>query len=314
MRSLRAELVADGGATAADAEFFRCPAYQLAEGVTHSLVIGDGRVIVPVIRRDVTGGGHDAISPYGYPGGLLRGDPPHVDDVDFADTGLISLFVRERLGAPALRGGGVRGSVLVHDPFRPRAVRPRLATKARSNSRLGYRYETLPGAAVDDEMLLAFERAYVDTMRRVGAGDRYYFGPDYLRACLRDESSYLALVRGPEGELASAAIVASSDGHLHLFLTGTADAHRARSPAKNVMIGLLDLSDELGLPLNFGGGMRGHDSLHTFKAGFANTAADFVTHDVVCDPTAYARLTADRVPASFFPAYRAPDAEAPRPA
>ncbi|MGH3976668.1 MAG: hypothetical protein ACRDS9_25610, partial [Pseudonocardiaceae bacterium] len=252
------------------------------------------------------GGGHDAISPYGYPGGLLRDVPPHVADVDFTGTGLISLFIRERLGAPSLRGGVVRGSVLVHEPSRPRAVNPRVATKARSNQRRGYRFEAIPGAAVNDDLLLAFERAYIETMRGVGASQRYYFGTDYLRVCLRCESSWLAVVRGPEGDLASASITAISDGYLHSFLVGTTDAHRAQSPAKNLMIGMLDLSDELGLPLNLGGGMRERDSLHAFKAGFTNMTAEFVTHNVVCDHVAYARLTADRGPTNFFPAYRAP--------
>lgn len=306
MKALRAELVADRGAAATGPEFFRCPTFLLAEGVTHSLVIGGGRIVLPVIRRDVPGVGHDAISPYGYPGGLLRDDPPHIADIDFTDTGLISLFVRERLGAPTLRGGVVRGAVLVHEPSQPRAVTHKVVREARSNERLGYRFEAVPSAAVDDDLLLAFERAYVETMRHVGAGQRYYFGTDYLRACLCFDSSWLAVVRGPEGDLASGAIAAISDGYLHCFLSGTADTHRARSPAKNMMIGMLDLSDKLGLPLNLGGGLRGRDGLHAFKARFTNMTAEFVTHDVVCDHVAYARLTADRGPTSFFPAYRAP--------
>ncbi|MGH4009868.1 MAG: GNAT family N-acetyltransferase, partial [Pseudonocardiaceae bacterium] len=249
---------------------------------------------------------HDAISPYGYPGGLLRDDPPHVADVDFTGTGLISLFVRERLGAPTLRGGVVRGSVLVHEPSRPRAVNPTMARKVRSNERLGYRFEVVPGAAVDDDLLLAFERAYTETMRGAGADPRYYFGADYLQACLLFDSSWLAVVRGPEGDLAAASVAVISDGYLHSFLVGTADTHRSRSPAKNLMIGMLDLSDELGRPLNLGGGMRGRDSLHAFKGWFTNMTVEFVTHAVVCDHVAYARLTADRDPTNFFPAYRAP--------
>lgn len=253
MKPLHAELIADRGTAASGPEFFRCPSFLLAEGVTHSLVIGGGRIVLPVIRRDVPGVGHDAISPYGYPGGLLRDDPPHVADVDFTGIGLISLFVRERLGAPTLRGEVVRGSVLVNEPSRPRAVNPTLARKVRSNERLGYRFEAVPSAAVDDHLLFAFERAYVETMRSAGASQRYYFGTDYLRACLLFDSSWLVVVRGPEGDLASAAIAAISDGYLHCFLSGTADTHRARSPAKNMMIGMLDLSDKLGLPLNLGG-------------------------------------------------------------
>lgn len=305
MKSLRAELIADRGAAATGPGFFRCAAFLDAEGVTHTLVIGDGLVALPVIRREVTGGGYDGISPYGYPGGKLRGDPPNMTDVDFDGCGLISLFVRERLGAPTLRGGTARATVRVHDPTRPRMVDSRMRTKARGNERLGYRFEVLAGGSVDDDTVLAFDRIYGETMRRAGAGSRYFFGAGYFRSCLSAESASLAVVRGPDGDLAAAAIAVVSDGCLHSFLTGTADLHRPSSPGKNLMIGMLDTADEVGVPLNLGGGLNGADSLDTFKSRFTNTSWEFVTHRVVCDQQAYARLAPDRGGADFFPAYRA---------
>lgn len=306
-RSLRAELVEDGGAAAAGPDFFRSAPFLRAEAATHSLVIDDGRVVVPLIRRDVPGGaGCDATSPYGYPGGLLRGEPPHVDDVDFASTGLVSLFLRERLNRPALRGGVERGPVLVHDPATPQNTHRRVATKARSNERRGYRFDTVPGPGVDDALLTAFAEAYEQTMRRAGAAQRYFFGVDYLRVCLDFEASWLMVVRGPAGDLAAAAIVASSDGYLHYFLGGTADAHRGASPAKNVMLGMVELSNELAVPLNLGGGMSPGDSLHTFKTNFTNAQSAFVTHGIVCDDDAYTALAEGRETDGFFPAYRAP--------
>lgn len=303
---LHAELVADAGAAAATAEFFRSPTFLRAEGVTHSLVIGDGRVLMPLICREIEGGGQDAVSPYGYPGGTVDGDPPAADEIDFAGTGLVSIFVRERLGLPTFSGGVDRGTVLVHDPSEPRTVHRRIATKVRSNERRGYLFEAVPGAEVDDGLLTAFEAAYTETMHLTGAADRYFFGIDYLRACLRFGGSWLVVVRGPEGDLAAGAIATVSDGTLHYFLGGTADAHRSRSPAKNMMVGMLDLADSLAVPLNLGGGITENDALHTFKASFTNSTGLFRAHHIVCDPEEYARLAAGRERSDFFPAYRAP--------
>ena len=69
---------------------------------------------------------------------------------------------------------------------------------------------------------------------------------------------------------------------------------------------MLDLADELGMPLNLGGGLVAGDGLEGFKRGFANAELPFVTHEIVCDPGAYERLSAGRDAGDFFPAYRAP--------
>jgi hypothetical protein len=310
---LGAELVADGGAAATDAAFFRSAIFLEAEGTTHTLVIDDGRVALPVVRRAIPGTDlFDAVSPYGYPGGHREGPAPDVGTVDFGRIGLVSLFLRESLGEPALRGGRARGAVLLHDPSVPRHVQGRTASKARSNERKGYACRVVDGHAVGGVLLAAFHAAYTETMLRAGAAERYLFGRDYLRRCLDVDTSRLVVVDGPDSDVAAAAIVTVSDGHLHYYLGGTADAHRAASPAKNLMIGMLDLADATGTPLNLGGGMAPDDSLHRFKTQFSNADGAFVSHDVVCDPEAYAWLTAGRGDAGdFFPAYRA---SAPRPA
>jgi CelD/BcsL family acetyltransferase involved in cellulose biosynthesis len=118
--------------------------------------------------------------------------------------------------------------------------------------------------------------------------------------------SWLLLARDPSGEPAAGAITAVSDGHLHYFLGGTADEARADSPFKLVVERMLDQADELGLPLNLGGGLRPGDGLERFKRGFANAGGEFRTHEVVCDRAAYDRLAAGRAATDFFPAYRAP--------
>jgi hypothetical protein len=71
------------------------------------------------------------------------------------------------------------------------------------------------------------------------------------------------------------------------------------------VVAMLDLADELGLPLNLGGGVTPGDGLERFKRGFANSELTFHTHEIVCDRGEYDRLSAGIDAGGFFPAYRA---------
>lgn len=303
-----AELVADAGASASSDDFFRSPVYLEAEGVTHTLRLThpSGQSRVPLVVRDLDDGTADAVSPYGYPGGLVSGTPPTAAGVDWSTTGLVSIFARERLGAePWLAEPSARGCVQVHDPAKPRGVRTRLAEQARANEREGWTVETRSGPDSPAPARAAFAAAYEETMHRAKAAERYFFAPAYFEAALSFERTWL-LSASNGGELGAAAIAAVSDGMLHYFLGGTRDAARAASPFKNVVLAMLDLADDLGLPLNLGGGVKPNDGLDEFKRGFANTEIDFCTHELVCDPVSYAKLAGDRDAGGFFPAYRAP--------
>jgi hypothetical protein len=304
-----AELLADGGAAALSDDLFRSAAYLEAEGTTHTLRIrfDAGESLVPLIVRSIEGSDrHDATSPYGYPGGLVSGEPPGAGGVDWSQTGLVSIFGRERLGAPSwLADASPRGRVRLHDPARPRALRGRLAEQVRANERDGWEVETVPGPVSSPADRTGFISAYEQTMRGVGAADRYFFARSYFEAVLSFERSWLLVARN-DGEIGAGAIAATSDGLLHYFLGGTADAARSASPFKNVVVAMLDLADALGLALNLGGGVRAGDGLDEFKRGFANAELEFLTHQIVCDAVAYAELTADRDAGEFFPAYRAP--------
>jgi hypothetical protein len=305
-----AELLADQGAAAESDDFFRCRAFLDAEGVTHTLRIEspDRTALVPLIVREVEGADRiDAISPYGYPGGAVAGsgEAPAAGEVDWSATGLVSVFGRERLaGPPWLADPPERSRVLVHDPSSERAVRPRLAEQVRANEREGWMVETVAGpvSAVSDRD--AFATAYAQTMRRADAADRYFFAREYFDAVLSYEESWLLVARR-EGEVGAAAIAATSDSVLHYYLGGTADTARDASPFKNVVVGMLDLADELEYPLNLGGGVTPGDGLEEFKRGFANADLPFHTQEIVCDPDGYRKLSAGRDAAGYFPAYRA---------
>lgn len=306
---LRAELIADAGAAAADpGHFFRCPEFLAAEGVTHTVAIEGGPepVRLPVIVRDLEGGLRDATSPYGYPGGSVSpAAPVDPDRIDWSATGLVSLFVRDRIGSdPLFAGGTVRAEVHLADPRRESGIRKRLREQIRRNERRGWSVAAEPGRQAEPADREAFERAYAETMARTGASERYLYDSAYFEAILSSEPAWL-LLAGRDGEGPSAGTIAvTSDHYLHYYLGGTRDDALGDSPMKNLFAAMVSLAGELGLSLHLGGGVTPGDSLDDFKRGFANASEPFVTHEVVCDPDAYERLSG-AAPTDFFPAYRA---------
>jgi Acetyltransferase (GNAT) domain len=322
---VKAELLEDRGKAAESEEFFRSRHFLDAEGVTHSLRVSSesGDLLAPLIVRDVPGTDlRDAISPYGYPGLAVRPSPDagHIDpslvgkmypaairteQIDWAATGLVSVFLRHALGEPPLAGAAERNVVQIADPALPAKTRPSDRNRINKNRRAGYEVTIDAGPATGDDQLAGFLAAYQQTMRRTAAAARYFFGAAYFERILASPASWLALARTPDGEVAAASIAVRSDGFLHYYLSGSADANLRDSPMKNLVAALVDLAAELGLPLNLGGGISRGDRLEEFKRGFANREQPWHVSEIVCDRAAYERLAAGREAAGFFPAYRA---------
>lgn len=306
-----AKLIADRGEAAVEPEFFRSREFFEAEGVTHSLSVEAGAAgsVIPLVVRAIPGARDalDAVSPYSYPGGRVSGEPIDPAAVDFSATGLVSAFVRDRLGdPPALAGGTQRSVVLAHDPAIDRKSRMSDRQQIRKNEAAGYEVSHLPGPETTAAARAGFLDAYLETMRTVAATDRYMFDAAYFDLLFGSRLSRMFTVTGPEREVAAAALVVESDGFLHYYLSGTADSHRRRAPSKNLIVAVSDLADELGMPMNLGGGLAPGDGLEVFKRGFANRELPFRTHEIICDRDAYRRLAAGRDPAAgFFPSYRA---------
>ena len=304
------ELIADRGDAAVEDEFFRSRAFLDAEGATHTMVVADGdsRAAVPLIVRAIPGTGLlDAISPYSYPGAAVSGPPIDPGSAPLTDSGLVSAFVRDRLGEPpAFATGTDRSIVLVSDPDLPRKSRMSDRQQIRKSEAAGYSVERLEGPAAASPDVTGFLAVYTETMHAVDAAEHYFFDAAYFEALLSFRDSWLVRVVGPDGDVAAAAIATRSDGFLHYYLSGTADAHRRQAPSKNLIVAVNDLADELGLPMNLGGGLRPGDGLEEFKRGFANRELTFRTHELVCDRASYERLSKGRPAEGFFPLYRAP--------
>jgi Acetyltransferase (GNAT) domain len=274
--------------------------------VSHTLGVGEA-MVAPVVVSDIGESGlRDAVSPYGFPGAVVRA-PVAIDEVDWSTTGLVSVFLRDRIGAePSLRGATLRSMVQIADPSKPLKLREQHRRHIRRNTREGYSVRVLEGPASDPDDREQFREAYRETMVRTEASSRYFFDGAWFDTVLSSPLSWLVLVDPPGGgAIAAGAIAAESDGMLHYFLGGTADEHLEASPFKNAVEAMIELASDRGEPLNLGGGIREGDSLEQFKGGFANANAAFYTCEIVGDRAAYERLSAGRGDGGFFPAYRA---------
>ena len=301
----------------ATTEFFRSRPFLDAEGVTHTLRIESdaGELLAPLIVREIESTGErDAISPYGYPGcrrrrvrqlARCRSDRWHPASrsgaIDFAATGLVSVFLRHTLGPPPLTDATERNVVQIADPELPPKSRPSDRRQVRRNLEAGYALDLVPAAETTPEQRAGFLDVYEQTMRRTDAAPHYFFGAAYFDRILEADRTWLALATAPDGTLAAASIAAVSDGYLHYYLSGSADSHLRDSPMKNVVARLVEHSTELGLPLNLGGGIAPGDALEEFKRGFANRDQPWLTSELVCDAEAYARLSAGREAGRLLP-------------
>jgi hypothetical protein len=305
----RAELIEDRGEATASEHFFRCRRFLDAECATHTLRIETdaGELLAPLIVRRIGDGPElDAISPYGYPG-LASTDRVDPAAVDFSATRLVSAFIRHTLEEPLpLAGAGERNVVQIADPELPPKQRSSDRNQINKNRRNGYETRIVPGPETEPAERAGFLAAYEQTMRRAGAGERYFFGASYFERILESPATWLALALAPDGTVAAASVAARSDGFLHYYLSGSVDSHLRDSPMKNVVAALVEHAGALGLPLNLGGGLSRGDRLEEFKRGFANREQPWRTSELVCDPAAYARLSAGHDAGGFFPAYRAP--------
>jgi GNAT acetyltransferase-like protein len=327
-RIAKAELLEDRGNAVVSDDCFRSRPFLEAEGVTHTLRIqrDAGELLAPLIVREIPGSNaRDAISPYGYPG-LVGGrghaprslpavappgmpsTPPALDprQVDFSATGLVSIFLRHTLDQPPLAAATERNVVQIADPALPPKSRPSDRRQVRRNLEAGYALALVPGPETATLQRAGFLDVYEQTMRRTAAADHYFFGQDYFDRILQADGTWLALLTAPTGETAAASIAAVSDGFLHYYLSGSADAHLRDSPMKNVVSRLVELANELELPLNLGGGLIPGDALEEFKRGFANRRQTWHTSEIVCDEEKYNQLSGNHVHGAFFPTYRAP--------
>lgn len=323
-------------------DFHHRPAYaelcaRLEAGEPRALHVHDGRkaMLLPLLLRDVPGGGRDATSPYGYPGPLLRGtkDPTFLREALRAgmDTlraaGIVSLFIRFHplLNVTPLEGVGVvvqHGvTVSIDLTVSPEVLWRETASGHRNEINQALRAGHT--ATFDKSWIhyAAFKRLYRQTMERRSAAPQYLFDDAYfdsLRAALGD-SLHLCVV-DIDGTIAAAGLFVETCGIVQYHLSGTAEAFARARPTKLMLHTVRGWAMARGdVALHLGGGVGGAgDSLLAFKAGFSPHRHPFFTLRVVVDDDQYGRLVRARDPSwdpqvmdGFFPLYRKEQGHAP---
>lgn len=281
----------------------------------------------PLLHRDVSGGGRDLSSPYGYGGPFLTGDGNPTVFWPAALTwmqaqGYASLFARLSLSPDGLAPmpeedrHAVQPNVVRSLDLDPETMFMDYDHKVRKNVKRALKN----GLSVEfDETgaeVARFTEIYLATMARNGAGAYYRF-PEEIFAQLAREmpGAYVfAHVRDGEGRIVSSELVLRSATRLYSFLGGThEDAFESRPndllKHETILWGLREGYREYVL----GGGVAtpengGEDGIYRYKLAFApHGRREFSVLRSVVDEAEYSRLVrgADSAPKpGFFPAYR----------
>ncbi|MGK5677690.1 GNAT family N-acetyltransferase [Actinoplanes sp. URMC 104] len=288
---------------------------------------GDRHLLLPLILRQIPGTGlRDALSPYGYPGPVSDAVP---GDRDFWERACVAML-------ETLRGAGVVTAFVRMHPLLP-APLPVLARfgtlvhhgdtvsmdltvsldemwkQTRSDHRNHINRARRAGTEVvfdDWDRLGEWVDVYHDNMRRVGAGDYYFFTREHLAAVhdTMGDRMHLAVAL-EDGEVVGGNTFFEHDG----IATGYVSSTR-RAPKRYADELLYDevrrwCKARGDTVFHLGGGKGGAcDSLFTYKAGFSPRRHPFHTWRIVADRPAYEDLTSaagrDADESGTFPPYR----------
>jgi hypothetical protein len=295
--------------------------------VTH----GPNALLLPLVLRDIAGGGRDVASPYGYPGPLVRGpDAPAFLAVAMREgarflrrEGFVSLFVRSHpILGPALPA--TVGTLVEHGPTV--AVDLTLSRDTLwAQLRRSHRRDILRAVEAGHEVTLldgdrdyrAFASLYRETMARVGAGSYYLFDEAYFGMLREGLAEHLVLAAiSQRGRFVSAGIYTVSRSIVQAHLAATDPRIGiATAPATKLLDWSMALwSKAAGRTwFSLGGGRGGsRDTLLQYKEGFSPTRMPFHSLRLVLDEERYGQLVAARglrgdplALTGFFPLYRA---------
>jgi lipid II:glycine glycyltransferase (peptidoglycan interpeptide bridge formation enzyme) len=300
---------------------------------------GTSEFLVPLLIREVPLGlaGHqnwyDAATPYGYPAPLIgpRNDVNALPMFLAAlkeqclERNIVSAFFRLHplihLPPDVLQPFGTlvqHGATVYVDLSLPLEA---LQAQTRVNHRRNIRklLQSSFQVVMDDWGYYSdFINTYHATMKRVSAGENYFFNQAYfddLRMAL-DTHLHLVTVLSPEGSLAAAGLFVETGEIVQYHLGGTVSQYLNVAPSKLMFDFVRQWAKENAFCfLHLGGGLGGQqDDLFHFKRGFSNLTANFYTYRMIFDEDQYRFLTelwqqkcseaAEET--GFFPIYRKP--------
>lgn len=333
-------------------DFYHLPAYHaLAEeqgdGAAHLFLYSGGgyRIALPLLLRDLDGlwpgpspvpGSRDATSVYGYAGPVCsHPDIPDAVVRDFQgalrgwlkEHRVVNVFSRlhpllpQRALLAGLGDFAVSRTVSIDLTVSPdeqdSGIRRSFRGVIRKLRRNGLTcVEDAEGSYLED-----FCRIYHETMRRVGAAERYFFPLSYFKRLREGLGERLHLfVCLQDGKTLGGGLFVACNGILQYHLGGTLDEALDLSPIKLLLDEVRLWGTRQGLQvLHLGGGTtsRRDDPLLYFKRGFSNRSHEFAAwrwvvipkdHERLCDEKAHWNEQQALQPAApdYFPAYRCP--------
>ncbi len=279
----------------------------------------------------------DAVTPYGYASPLVinQDDSPVEPFLDQAleamrlglrERGIVTVFARSHPTIPFPHAPLQKAGYLVHHGQTICMDLTLPTEELWHQTRAGHRSEInrsrkkgLTGEMQPDwKEMEEFYRAYTETMKRVGAGEHYYFPRAYFDELKQAVGDVLQLyVCYIEGKVACAALFSEVCGIVQYHLSGTTEEFHRQYPNKAMLDSVRTWAKERGnTVMHLGGGYGGsEDSLFQFKAGFSHVRAPFYTWRMIADQELYTQLCQQweaktgktaSTPEAFFPAYRAP--------
>jgi hypothetical protein len=330
-------------------DFYHLPAFVKLEAdriqaIPEAIIIqeGDQVFFLPYLRRQwpETQGkatGWDVISPYGYPGFLVKVTTDRTAFIRQAIAKLLAVWQEHQICSAFLRLHPILNAVIEQDLGNDPAIKvyggtvsidlsPSLEDlwkQTRENHRRGIQRLKQAGFSVERVPVAAnldrFITVYGQTMDRVGAKSMYYFSRDYFIELINglEAQMHLFVVR-IEHTIVSAALISECNGIVQYHLGATLDQFLKEAPIKLLFDGVRTWAKERGNHVfHLGGGLGGgQDSLYNFKLGFANQTHTFSTARFVINQTQYNQWTGftaehynqtseQLLNSNFFPAYRA---------
>jgi hypothetical protein len=281
-----------------------------------------GDIVFALLRREIPGGaGSDVTTPYGYGGPIAIGADPPVEDFWrrygewCSENGIVTTFFRFH---PLFANEGLVPESVRVEPIGPtvgwRLDQPDLFKGMHGSHRTACRKALKEGVAVDAHEgpgnLSVFSALHDETMRRVGAGDFYFFAPEYYEALVGLGKRLVVFDAVADGELVASALCFGSPPWLHYHLSATAEAGREHGAGSLLLFEAAGWARERGFErFHLGGGAGGRaDSLLSFKRRFdPDGLLHYSVGKAVQDAEAYGRLAGAREVGldGFFPAYRA---------
>jgi serine/alanine adding enzyme len=289
-----------------------------------------GDVVLALLRREIPGGaGRDVTTPYGYGGPVAVGADPPVGDFWAlyekwcSSNGIVSTFIRFHplFANQALVPESVRVEP-IGSTVGWRLDRPDLFAGMHGSHRTACRKALKAGVSVEARErpadLTAFSELHDETMRRVGAGEFYFFGSEYYDALGGLGRRLVVFDAVVDGEVVASALCFATPPWIHYHLGATAGLGRELGASSLLLLEAAGWAKQRGFErFHLGGGAGGRmDSLLSFKRRFdPGGLLQFSVGKAVHDPEAYARLAGtDEVELEgFFPAYRAPASASRRP-